>query len=60
MLAERLSARGREDADAIAARLARADTSLPQGLSRVVEVANDGPLQATVARILAAFQAERI
>lgn len=60
VLAERLSARGREDADAIAARLARADTSLPRGLSRVIEVANDGPLEATVARILAAFQAERI
>ncbi|WP_239494629.1 phosphonate metabolism protein/1,5-bisphosphokinase (PRPP-forming) PhnN [Roseovarius amoyensis] len=60
VLAERLAARGREDANAIAARLARADTSLPAGLSRVVEVANDGPLEATVARVLAAFQAERI
>ncbi len=60
VLQERLAARGREDAGAIAARLERAGNALPPGLSRVVEVANDGPLGATVARVLAAFQAERI
>jgi len=60
VLAARLAARGREDAGAVAARLARAGGGLPPGLSRVIEVANDGPLVETVARVLAAFQSERV
>jgi ribose 1,5-bisphosphokinase len=59
VLAQRLAARGREDAGEIAARLARSGFALPKGPGRVVEVANDGPLEETVARCRAALQDER-
>lgn len=59
VLAQRLAARGRESAAAIEARLSRADYALPAGLGRVVHVANDGPLDQTVTRVLAALQPER-
>jgi ribose 1,5-bisphosphokinase len=54
-LAARLAGRGRETEDEIAARLARR-AALPEGLD-VVEIANDGPLGATVAQALAALPA---
>jgi len=59
-LAARLAARGRESAAEIETRLARADFALPAGVSRVVRVANDGPLEATVEAALAALQIERV
>lgn len=60
VLAARLAARGRESADQIAARLARVGTTLPPGCARVIEVVNDGPIEATVALVLAAFQSARL
>jgi len=48
VLAGRLAGRGRESETEIAARLARADTALPDGLARVVHVSNAGALQETV------------
>jgi len=59
VLAVRLRDRGRENAEQIAARLARAPHALPGGLSRVVRVENDGPLEDTVQACLAALQIER-
>lgn len=53
-LAARLAARGREDEAAIAARLSRR-APLPPGLA-VTEIANDGPLNETVARARAALR----
>lgn len=53
VLAARLAARGREQADDIAARLAR-EVALPPGLD-VVTVMNDGTVEQGVARILAAL-----
>lgn len=53
-LAKRLAARGRETAPQVAARLARAETARPTGPD-VIEIANDGPLETTVARALAAI-----
>ncbi|MFY0619713.1 phosphonate metabolism protein/1,5-bisphosphokinase (PRPP-forming) PhnN [Shimia sp.] len=58
-LAARLAARGRETATEIAARLKRAESMRPVG-EDVLEVANDGPLSDTVARALAALQAENV
>lgn len=54
-LAGRLAARGRETAEEIAARLQRADSMRPAGAD-VVEIANDGALDDTVARALSALQ----
>ena len=51
VLAQRLAARGREAADDIARRLARADDALPDGIA-AASVDNSGDLDATVARIL--------
>ncbi len=55
-LARRLAARGREDVADIRARLARAPLDLPAGLA-VVDIANDGPIEETVGRALAALAA---
>lgn len=60
VLARRLAGRGREGAEAIEDRLSRADFALPDGLPGVVQVANDGALQDTVARVLAVLQPERV
>lgn len=57
-LARRLSARGREAPDQIAARLSKAVKPLPGGLS-LVTVSNDGPLDQTVTHALAALQPVR-
>lgn len=54
-LAQRLSDRGRETAQDIDRRLARAHRPLPAGL-HVTHISNDGPLQATVAAAIAALQ----
>lgn len=51
-LAGRLADRGRETAQDIRDRLARARMDLPAGLNPV-EICNDGPLDQTVARVLA-------
>jgi ribose 1,5-bisphosphokinase len=57
VLARRLAARGREDAAAIAARLARAGFALPPGfVLRVVD--NGGGIEAGVAAFLAALAPE--
>lgn len=55
VLMERLLARGRETREEIAARVQRASYEVPAGL-RVMDVSNDGPLEAGVARFLAALQ----
>ena len=60
VLAARLAARGRESEQEVARRLSRADHGLPPGLGHVIEIANDGPLAATVARVLAALHSERV
>lgn len=52
VLAERLRARGREDASEIAARLSRADLEPPEG---TVTIVNDGKLDAALAQMLAAI-----
>ena len=54
-LAARLAARGREDAADIAARLARADAVQVRGAD-VVHLANDGPVEAGIARLVAAIR----
>jgi len=56
VLAERLSARGRESRDQIAARLSRADLSLPKGLP-VIEISNDATPETGIARLLQALRA---
>jgi len=58
VLAQRLSGRGRESADQVAARLARSVQPLPQGLE-VITLRNDGALTDTVAQALSALQPER-
>lgn len=58
VLAQRLSARGRESAEQVAARLARSVQPLPQGLE-VITLTNDGALSETVAQALSALQPER-
>ena len=55
VLAARLAGRGREDANEIAARLARA-AALPEGLD-VAQISNDGTLRDAVDRALAALDA---
>lgn len=57
-LARRLSGRGRETPREIAGRLGRAARPLPGGL-RVISVSNDGALDETVRRALAALQPAR-
>ncbi len=52
VLAQRLAARGREDAADIARRLARADDGLPEGVDALT-LDNSGALQDTVDRALA-------
>jgi ribose 1,5-bisphosphokinase len=54
VLAQRLAARGREDAADIDQRLAQAARPLPDGL-HAVEIANDGPLENSVAQAIAAL-----
>ncbi len=58
-LAKRLAGRGRETESEIAARLKQADKALPAGLT-VVTITNDGPLDDTVAKALAALQPARV
>ncbi|KNG94232.1 phosphonate metabolism protein/1,5-bisphosphokinase (PRPP-forming) PhnN [Pseudaestuariivita atlantica] len=55
-LAKRLAARGREETGDIAARLARSGADLPDGID-VITLANDGPLEDTIARARAALAA---
>lgn len=57
VLAERLSARGREDASEVARRLARAGLALPEGLRQHHRVDNSGALDAAVTAALAIVQA---
>lgn len=59
VLAERLAARGREDAEEVQRRLARASKPLPEGLHRVCDIDNSGALSAAVNAALAAIQPER-
>ncbi len=59
VLAQRLSARGRESAAEQMRRLGRAKAKLPEGLKRVMEVDNSGPLGTTVDSILMQLQPER-
>ncbi|WP_420586310.1 phosphonate metabolism protein/1,5-bisphosphokinase (PRPP-forming) PhnN [Ruegeria sp.] len=59
VLAHRLSTRGREDAAEQIRRLARAKRALPEGLARVIEIDNSGPLEATIDAILEQLQPER-
>ena len=59
VLAQRLSARGRESRTEQARRLARAKAPLSDGLARVIEIDNSGPLDATIDAILAQLQPER-
>ena len=54
VLAARLAARGRETQQGIDARLAKANKSLPGGLN-VMDVQNDGALEASVAQAMAAL-----
>lgn len=58
VLAARLAARGRETAEDIRARLARAAFTLPDGI-KAVTVVNDGTPEQGVARFLAALQPVR-
>ncbi|MCZ0814112.1 MAG: phosphonate metabolism protein/1,5-bisphosphokinase (PRPP-forming) PhnN [Pseudomonadota bacterium] len=51
VLAGRLAARGRESRADIEARLMRASLALPDGLERVIEISNAGPLEAVLAAI---------
>ncbi|WP_170416971.1 phosphonate metabolism protein/1,5-bisphosphokinase (PRPP-forming) PhnN [Ruegeria atlantica] len=59
VLAQRLSARGRESTSDQVRRLKRADVPLPDGLIRVIDVDNSGSLEATIDTILSALQLER-
>ncbi len=59
VLARRLSARARENTEEQELRLERAKVPLPEGLSRVIEIDNSGPLNATVDAILARLHPER-
>lgn len=63
VLAQRLAARGRESAEDIAERLARAGFDLPTGAGPVIEMSNTGPIEDTATKALEAlerFQAERV
>lgn len=59
VLAQRLSVRGRESASDQARRLGRAGIALPDGLNRVIEVDNSGPLEVAITKILVGLQPER-
>lgn len=59
VLAQRLAARGRESATEQTRRLARAKVPFPEGLKRVIEIDNSGPLEVTVDAILDQLQPER-
>lgn len=59
ILAERLAERGREGAEEIAARLARAAPMMPLGL-RLTEIDNSGALDDSIAAALAALYPERV
>ena len=59
VLAGRLAARGREGRADIEARLSRASLALPEGLERVIEISNAGPLEATLAAIDARLYPEK-
>ena len=59
VLAARLLARAREPEADVQDRLARAALPLPEGLTRVHEVDNSGPLDTTLAAIRTALQPER-
>ncbi|WP_264211251.1 phosphonate metabolism protein/1,5-bisphosphokinase (PRPP-forming) PhnN [Leisingera thetidis] len=59
VLARRLASRGREGADEVRRRLARAAMPLPEGLRNVCEIDNSGALSAAVNTALTALQAER-
>ncbi|AXT26943.1 phosphonate metabolism protein/1,5-bisphosphokinase (PRPP-forming) PhnN [Ruegeria sp. AD91A] len=58
VLAKRLSARGREGKAEQTRRLDRAQTSLPNGLNRVMDIDNSGAMEDTVAEILSHLQPE--
>lgn len=58
LLADRLAGRGRESAEEIAARLARAEATLPKDLT-LRRITNDGSIAAGTERLLAALQPER-
>ncbi|WP_158971722.1 phosphonate metabolism protein/1,5-bisphosphokinase (PRPP-forming) PhnN [Chachezhania sediminis] len=58
ILAERLAARGREDAAGQAKRLGRAALELPEGLARVHRIDNSGALDTAVEAALAALHPE--
>ncbi|HHB80992.1 MAG TPA: phosphonate metabolism protein/1,5-bisphosphokinase (PRPP-forming) PhnN [Aliiroseovarius sp.] len=57
ILAARLTARGRESAEDIAARLERAKIGLPQGIE-AIEIDNSGPLETAVEALVHALQPE--
>lgn len=59
VLAQRLFVRGRESTSDQARRLGRAGMLLPDGLNRVIEIDNSGPLEVTIDAILAGLQPER-
>ncbi|MFP3383527.1 phosphonate metabolism protein/1,5-bisphosphokinase (PRPP-forming) PhnN [Tritonibacter sp. SIMBA_163] len=59
VLAQRLAGRGREDAEEVQRRLARASLALPDGLRQVYEVDNSGALCAAIVQAQAIIQAER-
>ena len=59
VLGRRLSARGRESVPEQVRRLRKAKAPLPDGLTRVIEIDNSGPLDQTVDTILARLQPER-
>jgi ribose 1,5-bisphosphokinase len=60
VLAQRLAARGRENAEVIAARLERAGFALPDGLAHVIRVDNIGTLAETAEAVWAQLQPERV
>lgn len=55
LLAARLAARGREQDAAVAARLAREGAGIPEGIAPIA-LANDGTIEAGIARFLAALE----
>ena len=59
VLAERLAGRGREDADEVNRRLARASLALPDGLKQVYEVDNSGDLCTAIVQAQSIIQARR-
>ncbi len=59
VLAERLAGRGREDAEEVKRRLARASLALPEGLKQVYEVDNSGDLCAAIVQAQSIIQARR-